>query len=254
MNCREPFAQGDSLLHQLDPRCKVVSAACFSFSVAALRDHRVLLLSFTFAALLLAAARLDTRRLLSRLAAANAFLAFLWLFLPWSVPGRTAAELGPLVLTDAGLAAAVTITLKCNAILMAVIAFLGTTRLLHLAHGLQSLRFPNKLLMTFIFCFRYLDVLHAEYSRLRSAIRIRGFKPHTDLHTYRTYAYLVGILFVRSHDRADRIYQAMSCRGFNGVFPAFVTLDARAKDWRMGITVVLVSVLFGLLQWAATRS
>ena len=63
-------------------------------------------------------------------------------------------------------------------------------------------------------------VLEEEYQRLARAARIRGFRAGTDLHTYRTYAYLVGMLFVRAADRAERVRNAMLCRGFNGQIPA----------------------------------
>ena len=46
----------------------------------------------------------------------------------------------------------------------------------------------------FFFSFRYIHVSHSEYHRLDNAMKIRSFKPRTDIHTYRSYAYLVGML------------------------------------------------------------
>lgn len=39
-----------------------------------------------------------------------------------------------------------------------------------------------------------------------------------NLHTYRSLGHLVGMLLVRSFDRAERIAAAMKCRGFQGRF------------------------------------
>ena len=78
--------------------------------------------------------------------------------------------------------------------------------------------------------------MHEEYSRLRNAVIIRCFKAGTNIHTYRTYAYLVGMLIVRSYERSQRIYQAMLCRGFKGRFPVISHFRLRKGD-----------VVFGLL-------
>jgi cobalt/nickel transport system permease protein len=76
-------------------------------------------------------------------------------------------------------------------------------------------------------------------------MKIRGFRPRTRLHTYRSYAYLVGMLFVRAAARADRVHQAMRCRGFNGRFHSLATFPAhRANRW---FALVAASVMIALL-------
>ena len=49
-------------------------------------------------------------------------------------------------------------------------------------------------------------------------MKMRGFRPRMNWHTYRTYGYLVGMLLVRSLERSERIVAAMKCRGFRGRF------------------------------------
>ena len=49
-------------------------------------------------------------------------------------------------------------------------------------------------------------------------MKIRGFVPSTSIHCYKSYAYLIGMLFIRASARADRVYRAMRCRGFDGRF------------------------------------
>jgi len=254
MNTEQPFAVGEGLLHQLDPRIKIASAAVYSVVVAVLTDWTALGVSFAFSLSLLSFARLSPRRVLARLAIANGFLAVLWLVLPWSVPGEVLARWGPIAITAPGLRQSLAITLKCNAILMALIALLGTSELLSLAHALERFHVPQRLLMIVFFCLRYLAVIGGEYRRLTDAMKVRGFKPRTDLRTYRTYAYLLAMLFVRSHDRALRIYQAMVCRGFRGAFPVFADLEARGRDWLTGGVILCVTFLLGVLQWRATIS
>jgi len=244
---QEPFASGTSSLHMLDPRAKLVAAAVYSIVVAVIGDFLALVVALVFAAVLLSLARLDAGRLLRRLVVVNAFIAFLWLFLPWSVSGEALAKWGPITVTREGVLLAIRLTLRCNAIVCACIALLGTSRIVDVAHALRALRVPKKLVVVLFFCVRYIDVIHAERRRLMDAMRIRGFRPRTNAHTYHTYANLVGLLLVRSHDRAARIYEAMLCRGFDGTFRSLGEgrLGRRDVAAAAGI-IVLALVLVGL--------
>jgi cobalt/nickel transport system permease protein len=245
MTLSEPFAAGNSLLHHLDPRAKLVAAVVWSVALAGLSDLRVLLLGVVISALLLAAARLKPRRLLRRLLLVNAFVAFLWLFLPWSVGGQAVASWGPIVLTREGLLLALGLTLRCNAIVGAWIALLGTSRLVAVAQALRALRVPEKLVLILFFCVRYVRVIHDEHARMVAAIRLRAFAPKTTGHTYRTYANLVGMLLVRSHDRAGRVREAVVCRGFDGRLHALEGQRLRARD--VVATVVLTGLTLALV-------
>ena len=245
MPLTEPFATGSSLLHRLDPRAKLVAAVVWSVALAGLSDLRVLLLGVVVSTLLLAAARLDPLRLLRRLLLVNAFVAFLWLFLPWSVSGKTVASWGPIIVTREGLLLALRLTLRCNAIVGTWIALLGTSRLTAVARAMRALRVPHKLVLVLFFCVRYIQVIHDEYGRMAAAIRLRAFTPKTTRHTYRTYANLVGLLLVRSHDRAGRVHDAMVCRGFDGRLRTLDRRRLRVRD--MLGTAVLTGLTLALV-------
>ena len=65
------------------------------------------------------------------------------------------------------------------------------------------------------------------------------------LHTYRSYACLVGMLLVKSFDRARRVRMAMLLRGFDGRFPC---LDAgRISKLDLISLGVLCLILLGVL-------
>jgi cobalt/nickel transport system permease protein len=81
-----------------------------------------------------------------------------------------------------------------------------------------------------LFAVRYLGVLEAEYGRLRAAMRARAFRPRTDAHTLRSLGHLVGMLLVRSAERAERVMAAMRCRGFTGRLYVLDDLRWRAAD------------------------
>jgi cobalt/nickel transport system permease protein len=62
MNIVEPFAYGDSFIHRIDPRVKIVIAAMFSLVVALSYDFTGLLGSAALSLTLLIAARLSVKK------------------------------------------------------------------------------------------------------------------------------------------------------------------------------------------------
>jgi cobalt/nickel transport system permease protein len=179
---------------------------------------------------LTAMARLPVRKLCARFAFVNLFIALFWLTLPFSLPGETVFSLGPLHAGREGFLLALRITLKCNAILLAVTALLGTSTVFALVHALRHLALPEKLVHMFFFAFRYFQIIHSEFLRLREAMQARCFTPGTNLHSYKSYAQLMGILLVRSLDRAERVREAMLCRGYNGKLQVFDHFSIKRQD------------------------
>jgi len=217
MTC-ERFASGDSSLHSADPRIKILLAGVYAIVTVGLESLEGQILAFLGGLLLVTAARLSSKEVFRRLFAVNLFVMILWLILPWTTPGTGLINLGPVAITSEGLDLALSISLKCNAIILANLALLSTSTIFSLAHALAHLRVPSKMVQLFFFSWRYFHVIDSEFHRMKHAIKLRGFEPRSNMHTYRTYAYLIGTLFIKSLERGERVYKAMLCRGFDGTF------------------------------------
>ena len=89
---------------------------------------------------------------------------------------------------------------------------------------------PAGLVQLMMFSIRYIDVLRAEYLRLRVAMKVRGFRPGTNRHSYRSMGYLVGMMLVRAVERSERIMDAMKCRGFTGQIHLYRAYRLRGLD------------------------
>ena len=240
----EEFALGNSSIHNLDPRVKIVAALVFSLIVALNNSITMSVVAFCFPLALIIVARISIKKLVMRLAAVNAFIGLLWLCLPFTVPGEALYSLGPLSIYREGILSALSLTLKSNAIILATIALLGTSRVFTLVHALSHLGVPHKLIHLFFFCFRYIQVIHEEYHKLANAAKMRSFKPGTNFHTYRTYAYFFGALLVRSFDRSHRIMAAMRCRGFKGEFYILDDYQMKSLDYLVaGSSLVFIGAL-----------
>jgi cobalt/nickel transport system permease protein len=98
---------------------------------------------------------------------------------------------------------------------------------------------------------RYIFVFLNEMTRMYRGMRVRGFVPGTDIATMSAMGNL-GMLFVRSFERTQRVYDAMLCRGYDGRFPTFTSFSTSGKDWAkallwgmMGLFLLVFDRIFG---------
>lgn len=230
-----------------DPRLRILASLAFAFAVLSLGRLPLLLAVMLLAGGLALAAGLALSQILKRLLALEGFMLVLLLLLPFSVPGEPWLQLGPFSASREGLLQATVILLRANAIVLALLALVGTLEPVVLGHALAQLRVPDKLVHLFLFTVRYLGVLHDEYRRLRQAMRTRGFVARSDAHTWRSLGWLMGMLLVRSLERSQRIIEAMKCRGFNGRFYLLDSRHWQAGDTRFGLAWGLLISTFMLL-------
>ena len=238
---QEFYHDGASALHRLDPRAKLIVIVCFSFAVALAERLLVVIPCFFLSLLLLWLSRVSGRQAVKRLTVVNVFILILWVFLPFTVEGHALFRAGPLVATREGVMFSALVTLKANAILLSMMALVASTTIFDVGRAMRRLYVPEKIAHLILFTYRYLHVMHMEYQRIMKAVRVRGFRPGTNLHTYRTYGYILGMLFVRSYDRAERIRAAMLCRGFSGRFYDLSTFVFKPADW-LAVAFLLVAV------------
>lgn len=248
----EPFSTGNSIIHGLDPRVKIIVVTLFSVVVATSSRFLALLPALAISLFLLTMAKLPIKKVFYRLLLVNGLILFLWLVLPFTYNGHKLFTIGPFIATKEGILLAGQITVKSNSILLSMIALLSTTQIFSLGHAMGQLHFPDKITHLFLFTFRYIHVIYQEYHRLINAMKMRGFVPRTNMHTYKSYAYLVGMLLVKSYDRAERIHKAMLCRGFNKKYHSLTRFSLKMGDiFCLSLMLAVISGL-AVLQWILT--
>lgn len=245
----DAFLNIESPIHRLDARARVIAGVVLSVAIAGVHGPPALALGLAGAIALAVIARLPVRSMLRRLLPLNLFLTVLVLLLPLTTPGPALFHVHTLAFTWPGLLAGLAIAARANAIVLIVTALLTTMEAAELARALRSLRVPPALVTLFLLTGRYVFVLQTEYQRLRRAMWMRAFRPRTNLHTLRAFGNLVGMLVVKGFDRSERVYQAMKCRGYTGVFPAGEPAPLALRDAMFGCgTATFVLVML----WANT--
>lgn len=226
----EALTSGRTVIHRLDPRARVIAALGFAVIVLVCGRFASLGTALAAAVVIVLIARLPMRPVLRRLVPLNVFMCLLCVLLPIGATGPSLFEIGPVKFAESGLHRAVTIALRANTIVLVATAMISTLDPSALGHALHHLRVPGKLVHLLLMTVRYLRVLHDEYRRLRTAMTVRGFQRRLSWHTCRTLGHLLGMLLVRSMDRAERITAAMKCRGFRGRFYLFDHFTFGGRD------------------------
>lgn len=250
-------APGVSVFHRWDVRCKIITILLFCFMIASLEHLAAALVAIAFSLLALLTARASIAKVLVRLLAISGFITMFMVVMPFSVPAHSGDTL--LVFNNMewlgfnlrGLYLAGTIAAKAVAITLLMEPLLSTAPLPVTLHGLSSLGVPEMVGQMILLSYRYLHVFRHEARRISSGMNVRGFRKRTDLETLRAVANFLGMLFVRSFERTERVFDAMQARGYKGRFPEPVELCLQPMDLVVaalclfpGIALVLYDRMF----------
>ena len=105
------------------------------------------------------------------------------------------------------------VAVKSMLCLLTVILVSNTTPFSRILRVLKSVRVPALLVTTIALMYRYLFVLVNEAERMRRARASRTFTRGRRFQ-WHSLATVVGQLFIRASERAERIYDAMCARGW----------------------------------------
>jgi cobalt/nickel transport system permease protein len=245
-----PAGDPEGFFPSLDPRTRVLSALLLTGAIVALRDLwlAALALSIAIAGLLLA--RLPFSSLLHRLRHVEGFMIVLFVLLPFTVPGHVLVAIGPFTATQEGAIRAAAIALKVNASILVLFALVASMEPMQLGRALFGLGLPQTMVQLFLLTVRYIAVFQDERRRLTEAMRARAFVARSNWHTWRSLGNLAGMTLVRALDRAERVSEAMRCRGFSGRFVIATTARPKRRDALFSCAVALISLGLLLTQYA----
>lgn len=106
------------------------------------------------------------------------------------------------------------IVAKSTVCLSTMIVLANTTPFAETLRVARRVRVPALLVTTIALLYRYLFVLVEETQRMQRARQARTFRPRSRRERWQMLGALAGELFVRSTERAERIYTAMCARGW----------------------------------------
>lgn len=237
-----------SLLGRWEARLKVPALLLLVFSFAFVRDLLLLPVLVLIAAIIYALSGLPFSHLLIRARLPGFFLIAMAIILPfWS--GQTIIwQLGPLALRQEGLLGLLLIVVKFFTILTVVIALFGTTSLPQLTVALRTIGIPWLITDLLLFTYRYLYQLASDLRQMRTAVRLRGFTG-TSVSALKPLAFIAGTMLVRSQEQSERVFQAMTLRGYGNSSLPLPSFRPLPVDFLLLAVAISLSAMLVLLQF-----
>ena len=240
------FHGSSAPMGRFDPRWKLAALVPATLAAALLQSVPPAFTALLLALVLVLLGGMPWNWYARRMATLALFLAPFVVWVPWLVPG-SGWDIGPIHLSSSGLALAALIVLKALTIMTLMLVLWATAPLDSTLKAAHALHVPGLIVQLIVLTYRYVFLLGEELSRLRIALRVRGYRNRPNLHSYRTVGHVTGALLIRSYERAERVGQAMRCRGFDGRYRSLAAFRTTAAD--VAAFALIVAGSLAVLGW-----
>jgi len=225
----EEFARLDAPAQQLDARAKAAVTLLFVVAVMSFSRYQISALTpfFLYPLAMLAWSRIPAGYLFRKILVAAPFALAVAIFNP--VFDRL-----PLIAIGSwtfsgGWVSFVSVMTRFLLTVGAALILVACTGMHRLCAGLERLGMPRVFAVQLLFLHRYLFVVADEGGRMTRSMELRGARPGAM--SLRLYGSLLGHLLLRAMARADRVYRAMTARGFDGEIRLLRRTALTGRDW-----------------------
>ena len=239
-----------TLIHQLDPRVKLLTTLLFVVVVLSFDKYEIagLIPFIIYPVVLITLGDLPVAYLLGKVLMAAPFAFFIGIFNPL-MDRAVLVELGPISLSG-GWVSFLSIMVRFTLTVSAALILIASTGFNSVCMALEKMGTPRIFAVQLLFLYRYIFVLIDEASRMVRARSLRSFEGRGMGLT--VFSHIIGQLLLRTLDRAKRIHQAMLCRGFDGELRVLrpLKLDLRDVVFLVGWSVLFILLrLYDIPQW-----
>ena len=228
----EQLASGNTCVHRLNPLVKLLSAAVFIVTVVSFNRYALgrLIPYIFYPALLMALSETPYKMLFKRFLIALPFCLFAGIS-NIIFDRRTAFVLGGLTI-NWGVISFFSILFKTYLCVMTVLILVSVTRFSEITAEMRRLRLPAIFIIMFEITYRYIGVLLNEAYSMSIAYSLRS--PNKKGIEMKDMGSFAGQLLLRSFDRAERVYNAMKCRGYApGYAPGYTLQNIPQKNKKL---------------------
>lgn len=239
----EQLSIKNTAINKLHPCAKIIASLVYIICVVSVGKYDFYILSFYFfyPAIMIALAEIPFGMIIKR-----AFIA-----LPFCIFAGVSNiifdksvmfSIGQFHITG-GVCSFITIILKSFLCVSAVLTLIASTPFQKIIVQLKRMYIPDMVLILIEMIYRYIGVLMKQTDIMLTAYRMRS--PYSKFPNITDMGSFVGRLFLHSADRAERIYNAMKCRGYGLADIRKIPKEKmRLKDFMFIAIVILSSAIF----------
>ena len=243
----DQYSDRDSLIHRLDPRTKLITSLGLVTVVVLTPPDRwfAYAVYFLVLAALVIISKVPVGYVIKRSLLIMPFVLMIAIFIPFFKEGEVAGSyniwMWQLSVSHSGLEVLRNIIIKAWLSIVSLTILSATTRMPDLLKGLERLKVPKIIVMILSFMYRYIFLVVDEAMRMKQARDARGYGGRW-LGQARIIGQMIGTLFLRSYERPERVYLAMTARGFTGEIVWSGRLSWQFRDLAVVATVMGVLV------------
>ncbi|MBR1368223.1 cobalt ABC transporter permease [Methanocalculus chunghsingensis] len=235
------YATLNSPIHNLEPRVKILSFTILIFSVVFVLNIQAALLGLTMAAIILIISRLPISFMIRRSKVILIFILPILLLMPLTVSGTSLWSAGPITFSEEGLSLALLITIRALAAITLVLTLLGTQKIETTLKALSLLKVPGVIIQMLFFTYRYIYVIMDEFLQIWSSMRSKGYAFRLNRYGLSIIGNLIGMLLVKSYERAERVYRGMEAKGYRGNHISSAPFTIQATDYGAGLLLIAIA-------------
>jgi cobalt/nickel transport system permease protein len=238
----DTMASGDSPLHLLDPRAKLITTLIFIIAVVSFNRYTLIgfVPFFLYPIVMISAGGLPAGYFIRKVLLVSPFAILIGIFNPL-LDREILSHIGTIAISG-GWISFFSILLRFFLTVSSVLILISLTGFNKVCRALIGLGVPRVFVIQMLFFYRYIFVLVEEAEKMEMARSLRSFNDMS--RPFRIFVSIVGHLLLRSYDRADRIYLAMQCRGFDGNIRLLRALRLNWKDLAFTAGWSLLFILF----------
>ena len=246
------YFPGTSIIHQLDPRTKIVSTLLFISSVFLADNYQAYSFVAIFVGIIIGLAKIPFIMILRSLKPLWIIIILTFLIHVFTTPGTIIYTVGPLTVTQEGLRQGLLMSFRLVFLISISSLLTFTTSPVALTDGIERLLKPFKkigmpvheLAMMMTIALRFIPTLLEETDRIMKAQMARGadFTSGNLMRRARNMIPLLVPLFISAFRRADELATAMEARCYRGGDhrTRMKQLKITKRDWAAYVILLLL--------------
>lgn len=224
----DDLSRKKTFIHEIHPLAKLIVTISFLIVVVSFGKYEIgsLLPLFFYPVIIFAFAEIPAAPILKRLLFIEPLIIGIGILNP--LLAKETFQIGGITLS-VGWITFLSIVIKSGLTVTAALLLVAITGMDKLAAALRMLKIPKIFVLQLLLTYRYISVLVEEVARMLRAYSLRA--PQQKGIQRSAWGSFAGQLLLRTFDRAERVYQAMRLRGFEGEYNTGEDKKFRLKDF-----------------------
>lgn len=257
----ESIAGGDSVIHRLDGRIKLIVALLIILFCVFSNQLIVPIILEIYLIILMYLSKIPIKQSFKRVAMLLPFGGFIIIFQPFIHPGHIiwASGISWINITDAGLNWAIILIGRLIVCLTDIVILSSISPMQEIVQSFRKLGLPKDFSMILSIMVRFLFIFIDELDSIRIAQKSRNFNIHNKNLPYKwrlkQVGYTIAMMFLKAYEKGEKVYLSMTSRCFSDKSEMYNTKrKLESSDYTyIFITILIIIILEIIILTAKTK-